>query len=86
MLCFVEADWPLIGGDFTVAGLNVLWPKKTASHIVKPGAVDAATAERVKLTEVMSEEWRRFSPGFGRACCPSPVRSRPCRSWLRSGC
>lgn len=47
MLCFVEADWPLIGGDFTIAGLNVLWPKKAASHIVKPGAVDAATAERV---------------------------------------
>ena len=47
MLCFVEADWPLIGGDFTIAGLNVLWPKKAASHIVNPGAVDAATAERV---------------------------------------
>jgi hypothetical protein len=47
MLCFVEADWPLMGGDFTIAGLNVLWPKKTASHILKPGAVDAATAERV---------------------------------------
>ena len=47
MLCFVEADWPLIGGDFMIAGLNVLWPKKVASHIVKPGAVDADTAERV---------------------------------------
>ena len=47
MLCFIEADWPLIGGDFTVAGLNVLWPKKVASHIVKLGIVDAATAERV---------------------------------------
>ena len=47
MLCFVEADWPLIGGDFTIAGLNVLWPKKVASHIVKPGAVDVHTAERV---------------------------------------
>ena len=47
MLCFVEADWPLIGGDFMISGLNVLWPKKVASHIVKPGAVDADTAERV---------------------------------------
>ena len=47
MLCFVEADWPLIGGDFMIAGLNVLWPKKVASHIVKPGAVDVDTAERV---------------------------------------
>ena len=47
MLCFVEADWPLIGGDFMIAGLNVLWPKKVASHIVKPGAVDVDTAKRV---------------------------------------
>ena len=47
MLCFVEADWPLMGGDFTIAGLNVLWPKKVASHIVKPGAVDVDTVERV---------------------------------------
>jgi len=47
MLCFVAADWPLIGGDFMISGLNVLWPKKVASHIVKPGAVDADTAERV---------------------------------------
>ncbi|MBC7595298.1 MAG: NERD domain-containing protein [Kineosporiaceae bacterium] len=47
MLCFVEADWPLIGGDFTIAGLNVLWPKKVASHIIKPGAVDIDTVKRV---------------------------------------
>ena len=47
MLCFVEADWPLMGGDFMIAGLNVLWPKKVASHIVKPGAVDVDTVERV---------------------------------------
>ena len=47
MLCFVEAGWPLIGGDFTIAGLNVLWPKKVASHIVKPGAIDVDTVERV---------------------------------------
>ena len=47
MLCFVEADWPLIGGDFMIAGLDVLWPRRVASHIAKPGAVDVVTAERV---------------------------------------
>lgn len=26
-LCFVEADWPLIGGAFTVSDIDVLWPK-----------------------------------------------------------
>ncbi len=50
MLCFVEADWPLIGGDFTIAGLRVLWPKKAASYIVQPGSVDAATAEHIHRT------------------------------------
>ena len=28
VLCFIEADWPLIGGAFTTRGVEVLWPKK----------------------------------------------------------
>jgi len=47
MLCFVEADWPLIGGDFVIDGLSVLWPRKAASRILKPGTMDAATIDRV---------------------------------------
>ena len=47
MLCFVEADWPLFGGDFTIANLRVLWPKKAADCVVMPGHVDAATAHHV---------------------------------------
>ncbi|MFB7892173.1 nuclease-related domain-containing protein [Microbacterium sp. NPDC056044] len=27
VLCFLEADWPLIGGAFTVDGVHVLWPR-----------------------------------------------------------
>lgn len=26
-LCFIEADWPLIGGSFIVNGVHVLWPR-----------------------------------------------------------
>ncbi|HEY9478017.1 MAG TPA: nuclease-related domain-containing protein [Microbacteriaceae bacterium] len=47
MLCFVEADWPLIGGDFTIANLLVLWPRKAASRVVMPGNIDDATAQHV---------------------------------------
>ena len=47
VLCFVEADWPLFGGSFTVDGLHVLWPAKAAELIRKPGALDDATIERV---------------------------------------
>ncbi len=28
VLCFVDADWPLIGGSFRTRGVEVLWPKK----------------------------------------------------------
>lgn len=27
MPCFLEADWPLIGGSFSVDGVHVLWPR-----------------------------------------------------------
>ncbi|MFF2488033.1 nuclease-related domain-containing protein [Microbacterium sp. NPDC058062] len=27
VLCFIEADWPLIGGSFSVDGVHVLWPR-----------------------------------------------------------
>lgn len=28
VLCFIEADWPLVGGSFTTRGVGVLWPRK----------------------------------------------------------
>ena len=46
-LCFVDADWPLFGGDFMIDEVSVLWPRKAASHIGRPGAIDAATAARI---------------------------------------
>ena len=47
MLCFVEADWPLIGGDFTIGGVRVLWPKKAAERVTRLGDIDVATADRI---------------------------------------
>ncbi|WP_245603685.1 hypothetical protein [Intrasporangium oryzae] len=37
MLCFLAADWPLIGGDFQTRGVHVLWPKKLTSVLAKHG-------------------------------------------------
>lgn len=37
VLCFVEADWPLLGGDFVIRGVAVTWPKKLAATITRPG-------------------------------------------------
>ena len=39
MLCFVEGDWPVLGGSFTIGGLDVLWPKKARKTITAPGAL-----------------------------------------------
>ncbi|MDJ0336024.1 nuclease-related domain-containing protein [Salinibacterium sp. G-O1] len=53
ILCFVEADWPLIGGSFVVNGIDVLWPKKLVSHIAaaQPGTVDVAAVEATLLSK-----------------------------------
>lgn len=42
VLCFVEADWPLIGGAFTTRGVHVLWPKRLTKLLTEPreGTVD----------------------------------------------
>ena len=40
-LCFVEADWPLIGGAFTTRGVQALWPKRLAKLLIEAeGSVD----------------------------------------------
>jgi hypothetical protein len=39
VLCFVDADWPLIGGSFTTREIAVLWPKKLYSHLRAAGPV-----------------------------------------------
>ena len=54
VLCFVEADWPLIGGSFTMRGIEVLWPKKlvtklsAASGVVDVEATTAILAARFR--------------------------------------
>jgi hypothetical protein len=30
VVCFVEADWPLVGGSFSTRGVRVRWPKRLA--------------------------------------------------------
>lgn len=41
VLCFVDADWPLIGGSFTVQGVSVMWPKKLKLLLTEAGPLDA---------------------------------------------
>ena len=41
VLCFVQADWPILGGDFMVRDVAVVWPKKLTKMLVQPGPLDA---------------------------------------------
>ncbi|WP_241979954.1 nuclease-related domain-containing protein [Cryobacterium sp. TMT4-31] len=47
MLCFVGADWPLIGGAFVIGGVRVVWPKKAIENLLKPGTLTEQTARFV---------------------------------------
>lgn len=44
VLCFIDAEWPLFAGPFTVNGVLVTWPGKLVRAIVSDsgGAVDVA--------------------------------------------
>lgn len=56
VLCFVDASWPLIGGAFTIDGVDVLWPKKLAERLVPKASV--LTPERAEVV------LRRFASVF----------------------
>jgi hypothetical protein len=44
VLCFVEADWPLIGGAFTTREIAVVWPAKLSSELLAPRTVPIEVA------------------------------------------
>ncbi len=57
-LCFIDADWPLIGGSFMARGVHILWPKKLARSVAREsrGNVDVST--------VSWQLARRFPPAL----------------------
>jgi len=47
VLCFVEADWPLLGGAFSTRGVNVVWPRKLYKALAVAGPLDVAAVGEV---------------------------------------
>jgi hypothetical protein len=47
VLCFVEADWPLIGGSFAIRGVEALWPKKLYSKLQADGPLEIQTLDEI---------------------------------------
>ena len=48
-LCFVEGDWPLIGGSFAVRGVQVCWPGRLAKTLLRAEqpTVDVESVARI---------------------------------------
>lgn len=62
VLCFVDADWPLIGGAFETRGVHVLWPKRLLQLVgAKPDDRDPARAA-VDVAAVRARISRAFPP------------------------
>lgn len=55
VLCFVDADWPLIGGTFTTRGVQVLWPNKLYPQLQAdgPGTRDTIAEMHRKLAHAL---------------------------------
>jgi hypothetical protein len=47
VLCFVDADWPLIGGSFVISDVAVLWPKKLGERLMAPGPLTPDRTDEV---------------------------------------
>lgn len=47
LLCFLDADWPLIGGSFTTRGVDVLWPKKAVERMTGNSSLSADDVDRL---------------------------------------
>lgn len=37
VICFIDADWPLVGGAFCTRGVEVMWPRKVSARIRRAG-------------------------------------------------
>lgn len=52
VLCFVEGDWPMIGGTFTTRGVAVVWPRQLSKMLDAAGGDVDVRAVRDRLSEV----------------------------------
>lgn len=50
VLCFVEADWPLIGGAFTTRSVQALWPKELYPQLQGAGPLTADVVAEIHRT------------------------------------
>lgn len=49
VLCFVEADWPMFGGDFHIRRVHVSWPKRLAALLSRPGPLTESQIDQLQI-------------------------------------
>ncbi|TQM57857.1 nuclease-related domain-containing protein [Humibacillus xanthopallidus] len=47
VLCFIDAEWPLIGGTFTTRGVQALWPNKLHPQLQAEGPYTRETIAEI---------------------------------------
>ncbi|QIM21638.1 hypothetical protein G7075_11710 [Phycicoccus sp. HDW14] len=76
VLCFVDADWPLLGGDFGIRGVRVLWPRKLRALLRTPGDLPTDTIDTIHrtLARGLPRSWTRDpTPHAGHEACTHSV-------------
>lgn len=56
VLCFVDADWPLVGGSFVTRGVVVLWPRKLVERLNATRA--SRTSQVVEVHRLLARRLR----------------------------
>ncbi|GAA2494106.1 nuclease-related domain-containing protein [Terrabacter carboxydivorans] len=62
VLCFVAADWPLIGGAFETRGVHVLWSKRLVQLVTAERPARAAAPPALDVASVRARIVRAFPP------------------------
>ncbi|MBW8730123.1 MAG: NERD domain-containing protein, partial [Terrabacter sp.] len=62
VLCFVAADWPLIGGAFVTRGVHVLWSKRLVELVTGGRSTREPEPPALDVAAVLSRIARAFPP------------------------
>lgn len=74
VLCFIEADWPVVGGAFATRGVQVLWPKKLYRALRATGSIESPLEAEAHTPDLGWRSARRLTergllrPNVAAAC------------------
>lgn len=78
VLCLLDANWPLFGGNFTTRGVQALWSKKIYPQLQSEGP----SPPRVSPSFIRRSRANCQHPEQAVRWCGGWRRSRAARRWL----